>query len=125
MLGGGRVLGHAVQKFWGPETLEDDEIHQLLQTREAIDSSAFARLAEQFRAWYAWTVDLPGTYYLEVIDKLYKRNELASGHFVALGQRIDLAARAGAVVSAGGARRRAGRAGAAVRDRASGRHARA
>jgi len=91
ILGGGRVLGRAVQKFWGPDTLEDDEIHQLLQTREAIDSRAFARLVEQFRAWYAWTVDLPGTYYLEVIDKLYKRNELASGHFVALGQRIDLA----------------------------------
>ena len=92
MLGGGRVLGRAVQKFWGPETLEDDEIHQLLQTRDAIDSSAFAWLAEQFRAWYAWTVDLPGTYYLEVIDKLYKHNQLAGGHFVALGQRIDLAA---------------------------------
>jgi poly(3-hydroxybutyrate) depolymerase len=91
MLGDGRVLGHAVQRFWGPETLEDDEIHQLLQTCEAIDSSTFARLVEQFRAWYAWTVDLPGTYYLEVIDKLYKRNELARGHFVALGQRIDLA----------------------------------
>ena len=91
MLSGGRMLGRAVQKFWGPETLEDDEIHQLLQTHEAVDSSAFARLVEQFRAWYAWTVDLPGTYYLEVIDRLYKRNELASGHFVALGQRIDLA----------------------------------
>ena len=91
LLGGGRVLGRAVQRFWGPETLEDDEIHQLLQTREAIDSSAFARLMEQFRAWYAWTVDLPGTYYLEVIDRLYKRNELAGGHFVALGQKIDLA----------------------------------
>ena len=92
MLGGGRVIGRAVQRFWGPEMLEDDEIHRLLQTRETIDSSGFARLAEQFRAWYAWTVDLPGTYYLEVIEKLYKRNELASGHFVVLGQKIELAA---------------------------------
>jgi poly(3-hydroxybutyrate) depolymerase len=89
-LGGGRVLGRAVQRFWGPETLDDNEIHQLLQTHETIDSSAFKHLAEKFRAWYAWTVDLPGTYYLEVIDRLYKRNELASGHFVALGQKIDL-----------------------------------
>jgi poly(3-hydroxyalkanoate) synthetase len=30
-------------------------------------------------------------YYLEVVEKLYKRNELATGHFVALGQTIDLA----------------------------------
>ena len=90
-LGDGRVLGHAVQKFWGPKTVADDDIHQLLQTREAVDSSVFVRLAEQFRAWYAWTVDLPGTYYLEVVEKLYKHNELASGRFMALGQRVDLA----------------------------------
>jgi len=32
-----------------------------------------------------------GTFFLEAVDKLYKRNELATGGFVALGQRIDLA----------------------------------
>jgi poly(3-hydroxybutyrate) depolymerase len=90
-LGDGRVLGQAVLKFWGPESLEADEIHQLLQTRAAIDSAAFARLAEIFRAWHAWTVDLPGTYYLDVIEKLYKHNELATGRFVGLGQKVDLA----------------------------------
>ena len=36
-------------------------------------------------------MDLPGTYYLEVIKKIYKRNEFAAGRFVALGQNIDLA----------------------------------
>lgn len=90
-LGDGRVLGQAVLKFWGPEKVEADEIHQLLQTREAIDSAAFARLADVFGAWHSWTVDLPGTYYLEVIEKLYQHNELASGRFVGLGQKIDLA----------------------------------
>ena len=41
--------------------------------------------------WHAWTVDLPGTYYLEVIEKLYKRSEIATGQFVALGKQIELA----------------------------------
>ncbi len=91
MLGGGRVLGHAVQKFWGTDDLDRDEIHQLLQTDEPIDSAAFAQLEECFRTWNAWTVDLPGTYYLEVVEKLYQHNELASGRFVALGQTINLA----------------------------------
>ena len=90
-LGDGRVLGQAVLKFWGPEKIETDEIHQLLQTRAAIDSTAFARLTDLFGAWHSWTVDLPGTYYLEVIEKLYQHNELASGRFVGLGQKIDLA----------------------------------
>ena len=90
-LGDGRVLGRKVQKFWGAETLDTNDIHQMLQTPEPIGSPAFAELEATFRDWHAWTVDLPGTYYLEVIEKLYKRNEIAAGRFVALGERIDLA----------------------------------
>src|SRR5664280_1198571 len=88
--GDGRVLGRKAQKFWGSETIDSHAIYQLLQTPEPIGSPAFAALEAIFRDWHAWTVDLPGTYYLEVIEKLYKRNELATGHFVALGQTIDL-----------------------------------
>ena len=44
-----------------------------------------------FKNWNSWIIDIPGTYDLEVIEKLYKRNELAAGSFVALGQKIDLA----------------------------------
>ena len=90
-LGDGRVFGHRVLKFWGPQILESGDIHQLLQASEPIGSHAFTDLESKFREWYAWTVDLPGTYYLEVVDKLYKRNGLASCQFVALGQTIDLA----------------------------------
>jgi poly(3-hydroxyalkanoate) synthetase len=90
-LGDGRVIGQKVLKFWGPESIESDEVRQLLQTSESIDSSAFAELEARFRAWHAWTVDLPGTYYLEVIERLYRHNEIAAGDFVALGETIDLA----------------------------------
>ena len=90
-LGDGRVLGRKVQKFWGAKTLDSREIHALLQTPEVIGSPAFAALEAAFREWHTWTVDLPGTYYLEVIEKLYKRNEIAAGTFVALGETIDLA----------------------------------
>jgi poly(3-hydroxybutyrate) depolymerase len=90
-LGDGRVLGRNVLKFWGSETIDSRTIHQLLQTREPIGSPAFAELEAIFRDWHAWTVDLPGTYYLEVIEKLYKRNEIATGQFIALGEPIELA----------------------------------
>ena len=36
------------------------------------------------------TVDLPGTYYLQVVDWLFKQNRIARGEFVALGRRINL-----------------------------------
>lgn len=90
-LGDGRVLGHRVLKFWGPQTLNSSDVHQLLQASEPIESAAYIDLEVTFRNWYAWTVDLPGNYYLEVVDRLYKHNGLATGQFVALGQSIDLA----------------------------------
>lgn len=89
-LGDGRVLGQRVLQFWAPPAQENADIHRLLQTRLPVESAEFAALADAFRCWHAWTVDLPGVYYLEVIEKLYRHNALAGGGFVALGQTIDL-----------------------------------
>ena len=90
-IGDGIVPGRKVLKFWGVGTVDADDLRQVLQTDELPGSADFARLEAVFRDWYAWTTDLPGAYFLEVVEKLYKRNELALGKFVALGQRIDLA----------------------------------
>jgi poly(3-hydroxybutyrate) depolymerase len=89
-LGDGRVIGRNVAGFWGNDSVDANDIHQSLQTPEPVGSPEFARLEAIFKKWNSWTIDVPGTYYLEVIEKLYKRNELAAGSFVALGQKIDL-----------------------------------
>jgi poly(3-hydroxyalkanoate) synthetase len=89
-VGDGRVIGRDIARFWGIDSVDANEIRRSLQTAEPVGSPEFARLAAIFRNWNTWTLDLPGTYYLEVIEKLYKRNELAAGNFVALGQRINL-----------------------------------
>ena len=91
-LGDGLLPGRKVVKFWGPETVSAEEVRQLLQTEETIDSPEFARLLTLFRNWYSWTVDLPGPFFIECVERLYKRNELATGSFVALGRTIDLGA---------------------------------
>jgi poly(3-hydroxybutyrate) depolymerase len=88
-LGNGRVIGRNLAQFWGNDT-DANAIRESLQTLEPIGSPGFTRLEGIFKNWNSWTVDVPGTYYLEVIEKLYKRNELASGSFVALGQKIGL-----------------------------------
>jgi len=88
--GNGRVIGRNIAPLWGNEIVEPESIRETLQAPEPIDSPEFTRLETGFRAWNAWTIDVPGTYYLEVIEKLYKHNELAAGSFVALGQRIEL-----------------------------------
>ncbi len=91
-LGDGVVPGRKVMKFWGTETVAAEDAWQVLQTDEALDSAGFKQVEAKFRDWYTWTVDLPGAFFLEVVEKLYKRNALAAGSFVALGHRIDLAA---------------------------------
>jgi poly(3-hydroxyalkanoate) synthetase len=88
-LGNGRVIGRNIANFWGNDT-DANAIRESLQTLQPIGSPEFTRLEAIFKNWNSWTIDVPGTYYLEVIEKLYKRNELASGSFVALGQKIDL-----------------------------------
>ena len=87
--GEGRVIGRNLAKFWGNDT-NANAIVESLQTLQPIGSSEFTQLEAIFKNWNSWTIDLPGTYYLEVIEKLYRRNELAGGSFVALGQKIDL-----------------------------------
>jgi len=87
--GDGRVIGRDLAKLWGSETVDADKIRETLQSSEPSGSPEFTRLEAIFRKWNSWTIDVPGTYYLEVIDKLYKRNELATGSFLALGQRIE------------------------------------
>jgi poly(3-hydroxyalkanoate) synthetase len=88
-LGNGRVIGRNIAQFWGDDT-DPSDIRDALQTLQPIGSPEFTRLEAIFKNWNSWTIDVPGTYYLEVIEKLYKRNELASRSFVALGQKIDL-----------------------------------
>ena len=89
-LGDGLLPGRSVLKFWGSDAVDADDIRRLLQTDEAIGSPGFTSLEAAFRNWNSFTIDLPGTFFLECVEKLYKRNELATGRFVALGQTIDL-----------------------------------
>jgi poly(3-hydroxybutyrate) depolymerase len=89
-LGNGCVIGRDLAKFWKDNTVDANDVRQALQTLEPVGSPEFTRLEAIFRKWNSWTIDVPGNYYLEIIEKLYKRNELATGSFVALGQRIDL-----------------------------------
>jgi poly(3-hydroxybutyrate) depolymerase len=86
-LGDGRVLGRNLAKFWGNDA-DANGIRESLQTLQLIGSPEFTRLEAIFENWNSWTIDIPGAYYLEVVEKLYKCN--ASGSFVALGQKIDL-----------------------------------
>jgi len=87
--GDGLVIGRNVAPLWANGT-DANDIRESLQIDLPIGAPELSRLEAIFRNWNSWTIDVPGKYYLEVVEKLYKHNELASGNFVALGKRIDL-----------------------------------
>jgi poly(3-hydroxyalkanoate) synthetase len=89
--GNGRVLGQRVLELWGPALIPEDA-HRVLQTNADLATEQLRALELRFRDWYAFTMDLPGTYYLEVVSWLFKENRIARKRFVALGRVVDLAA---------------------------------
>jgi poly(3-hydroxyalkanoate) synthetase len=89
-LGDGRVRGAHLLQVWKHPPLEPEAIHGLLQVSDDITTPRSLRLITLFREWHARPIDLPGTYYLQVVQWLYKDNQLATGRFAALGRPIDL-----------------------------------
>lgn len=86
---GGRVLNQHILHMWGPALSVKDE-RQVLQVSPNDHSSVVNDLLVHFQNWFDLTVDLPGTYYIQIVSWLFKENRLAEGNFVALGRRIDL-----------------------------------
>src|SRR5262245_9811860 len=73
----GRMLGRYALQVWEPAVVDAGAIREVLQVPREIKSAQWRRLEARFRAWYEWTLDLPGTYYLEAVERLFKQNQLA------------------------------------------------
>ncbi|TAK48690.1 MAG: alpha/beta hydrolase [Xanthobacteraceae bacterium] len=91
-LGDGVVQGQRTLQMWTSASLAATRADDILQLPLTTGAAERAALASRFEAWNAATVDLPGAYYLEVVNQLYRQNRIVRGEFVALGHRIDLAA---------------------------------
>jgi len=89
-LGEGRVIGSRVLELWGPALAAEEGV-QVLQLADDIEAAQARELERRFAEWYAWTLDLPGAYYLQVVSWLFKDNRIAEGSFPALGRTVDLA----------------------------------
>ncbi|MGY8635863.1 alpha/beta fold hydrolase [Bradyrhizobium sp. 14AA] len=85
--GGGNVSGEEMLRFWSKAPSRDD-IAVALQ-KDLSDEEGAALLA-RFDRWNTETLNLPGTYYLEIINRIFRENQIAGGDFVALGRAVDL-----------------------------------
>lgn len=85
--GGGNVSGEEMLRFWSKAPSHDD-IAAALQKGFSGDEGA--ALLERFDRWNAETLNLPGSYYLQIVSWIFRENRIATGHFTALGRDIHL-----------------------------------
>ncbi|WP_354138198.1 alpha/beta fold hydrolase [Bradyrhizobium sp. LB11.1] len=85
--GGGNVSGEEMLRVWS-KTPDRDDIAAALQ-KDLSDEEGAVLLA-RFDRWNNEPLNLPGTYYLQIVNWIFRENRIATGHFTALGRRIDL-----------------------------------
>lgn len=85
--GGGNVSGEEMLHVWSKAPSRDDTAASL--QKELSDEEGAALLA-RFDRWNTETLNLPGTYYLQIVNWIFRENRIASGNFTALGREIDL-----------------------------------
>lgn len=89
--GGGNMPGSAVLANFvmiQPQA----EISRQLQLLENIDDDAHVARYSVFEDWFKHTQDIPGAFYLWLVEHLFHRNELITGDLVVDGRPVDLGA---------------------------------
>jgi polyhydroxyalkanoate depolymerase len=89
-LGGGVMKGKFMLQGWKNMHPEQHYIEDHIDLYEHIDDPAYLAKEETFNSWYENPIDLPGRWYLQVIQQLFKENRLAKGEFVGLGRKLSL-----------------------------------
>jgi poly(3-hydroxyalkanoate) synthetase len=91
-LGNGVLLGKLMMAMWPTTPPTPADILTTLQRDPKKKIRENARLQARFLRWHADIVDLPGAFYQQTAEWIFRENRLALGTFVALGERISLSA---------------------------------
>jgi len=89
-LGEGLMLGRVMLAGWKNMHFEDQYVSKYLDLYQNIENKNYLARTEKFESWYEHSINLPGAYYLQAIQQLFKENRLAKNQFVALGRRLNL-----------------------------------
>jgi len=88
--GAGRMLGKTMLAGWKSMNPEQQYLGKYLELYQHIEDKNYIHRTETFERWYENPIDLPGAYYLQAIQQIFKENRLATGQFVGLGKRLSL-----------------------------------
>jgi pimeloyl-ACP methyl ester carboxylesterase len=85
-LGGGRISGSLSFALWSDSLSPEFTAEAALQC--CVDPAIMAK----FNVWNLRTVDLPGAYFVQTAEWVFRENRLARGSFPALGRPAPLSA---------------------------------
>lgn len=83
--GDGILRADLVMSLWPTTASAEADICEALQV-----ANPKPALVRRFAAWNADLVDLPGAYYRQTVDLIFRRNAFARREFVALGRTVGL-----------------------------------
>jgi poly(3-hydroxyalkanoate) synthetase len=83
---GGIVRGDHLLRFWRSRPDPAVELQRALSPEIAGEKE----LLDRFASWHSQPLDLPGAYYLQTVDWIFRQNRIATGSFVALGRQLHL-----------------------------------
>jgi poly(3-hydroxybutyrate) depolymerase len=89
-VGGGRMRGKVMLAGWKNMHPEEQYFKKYIDLYEHIADKCYVARTERFERWYENAVDLPGRYYLQAIEELFKANRFAKGEFIGLGRKLSL-----------------------------------
>ncbi|MBT9383615.1 alpha/beta fold hydrolase [Pseudooceanicola sp. CBS1P-1] len=90
--GKGRMLGQFMLTGWKNMHPDKQYLNKFIDLYTHIEDEDYLERSETFESWYERPLDLPGRYYLQAIELLFKKNLFAKGEFIGLGRKLDLGA---------------------------------
>ncbi|WP_108663925.1 DUF3141 domain-containing protein [Acuticoccus kandeliae] len=89
--GGGNMPGSAVLSNF-ISIQPQSEISRQLQLLENIDDPTHVERYRVFEDWFKYTQDIPGAFYLWLVENLFWKNRLIKGTLTVDGRTVDMGA---------------------------------
>ncbi|MGV6871251.1 alpha/beta fold hydrolase [Pseudochelatococcus sp. B33] len=89
-LGNGTISGARVLDILAPAGIDEAYMLHTLQIPRGTPPQCTAALREAFDIWFWTTIDIPGRYYLDVVSRIFKQNQLATNRLEVLGRMAVL-----------------------------------
>eukprot|EP01037_Dinobryon_pediforme_P006206 gene6206-6274_t len=83
-MNGGRASGRAALALWA------HGLHQQTRAADVLQTIPDLELEAKFDKWFETSVDLPGPYFIQITEWLFRENRLARQCFPVLGRLINL-----------------------------------